>query len=107
MQIFVNYKNSSYIFCWFAHVVTEARLVIKNKSVLLWDLNSISSELFKLIVYCIDTKKTALSRCCRPRIAVYGLCTLVSLSLKKALSCSKVTYEFKVLFEEASDIQQG
>ena len=60
MQIFVNYKNSSYIFCWFAHDVTEARLVIKNKSVLLWDLNSISSELFKLIVYCIDHQQDRL-----------------------------------------------
>ena len=60
MQIFVNYKNSSYIFCWFAHDVTAARLVFKNKSVLLWDLNSISSELFKLIVYCIDHQQDRL-----------------------------------------------
>ena len=34
--------------------------MIKNKSVLLWYLNSISSELFKLIVYCIDHQQDRL-----------------------------------------------
>ena len=56
--------------CWFARDVTEAMLVVKNKSIsLLWELNSIFMSILREKIFIVSTlNMVALSRGCKPRL---------------------------------------
>ena len=96
---------------WFAHDVTAAMLVVKNKSIsLLWELNSnfhLNSLRKNSIV--LTPNMTALSRGCKPRIVRWELEILsrdcLGLSGKLSIKLNQLTYlmtaEYKVEKTEA------